>query len=131
VTLKAGQLVYVQPGGTTFSVVLDINLDKLVSGSLLIKGFSHELPSLPLIKLAIAGQNSDLAAGKIADTGIPADNFAGGNGLNALDGGSYQNAAHPPLTQKQLSLLINAKDPAHLVIGTPGGRGFISAPTFQ
>jgi FecR protein len=126
VTLKAGQLVYVQPGGTTFSAVLDINLDKLVNGSLLINGFSHELPSLPLIKLAIAGQNSDLAAGKIADTGVPADNYPGanGNGLSAIDDGNYQNATHPPLTQKQLSQLINAQDPAKLVLGTPGGRGF-------
>src|SRR5450755_135464 len=33
VTLKAGQLVFVLPGGTKFSRVLDINLAKLVAGS--------------------------------------------------------------------------------------------------
>jgi hypothetical protein len=124
VTLKAGQLVYVQPGGTTFSAVLDINLAKLVAGSLLINGFSHELPSLPRIKQAVAGQNSKLAAGNTVDTGVPADNYLGANGLNAIDDGNYQNAAHPPLTPKQLSALINAQDPAKLVLGTPGGRGF-------
>ena len=127
-TLKAGQLVYVLPGGKTLSAVLDINLDKLVAGSLLINGFSHELPSLPLIKLAVAGQNSDIAAGRIADTGIPADRFGGsslrGNGQNALDTGIYQTAAPQPLTRNQLNALVNLQDPAKPVLANPGARGF-------
>jgi len=41
VTLKAGQMVFVLPGGTTFSSVLDINLEKLAANSQLIHGFSH------------------------------------------------------------------------------------------
>jgi len=124
VTLKAGQMVFVLPGGTSLSPVLDINLDKLVAGSLLINGFSHELPSLPRIKQAIAGQNAELASGKIADTGVLADNYPGANGLNTMDDGNYQNAAHPPLTPKQLNALIDASNPAKLTLGTPGGRGF-------
>jgi len=42
-TLKAGQMVYVLPGGVGFSGVLNINLGKLVAGSLLLNGFSHSL----------------------------------------------------------------------------------------
>ena len=128
VTLKAGQLVFVLPGGNTFSPVLDINLDKLVSGSQLVNGFSHELSSLSLIQKAIAGQKSDLASGKTVDTGVSADNFvhppAHGNGLNTMDDGLYQVAAHPPLTKSQLNQLVNLQDPAKPVFGNPGGRGF-------
>jgi len=138
VTLKAGQLVYVQPGGKTFSVVLDINLDKLVAGSLLINGFSHELPSLPLIRQAMAAQHSEIASGKTVDTGIAADNFvnppAHGNGLDTMDLGTYEVAVPQPLTQKQLSQLVNNQDPAKPVFGNPGGRGFTpidSAPKPQ
>jgi len=127
VTLKAGQLVYVLPGGTTFSAVLDINLDKLVAGSLLINGFSHELPSLPRIKQAVAGQNAELASGKTVDTGVPADYFvnppAHGNGISTIDTGNYQTAAPPPLTKGQLNVLVNLQDPQKPIFANPGGRG--------
>ena len=131
VTLKAGQLVFVRPGGTTLSPVLDINLDKLVSGSQLVNGFSHELSSRTLIQKAIDGQKSDLASGKTVDTGVPADSFVNppnrGNGLNTMDPGVYQVAAHPPLTPGQLAQLINSQDPAKPVVSNPGGRGFMPA----
>jgi hypothetical protein len=127
VTLKAGQLVFVLPGGTRFSRVLDINLAKLVAGSQLIIGFSHTLSSLPLIQKAIDAQNAALASGQSVDTGISADNFvnppAQGNGLNMLDPGSYQNAAHPPLSPGQLANLVG-QSTSFEVFGTPGGRGF-------
>ena len=64
VTLKAGQLTYVLPGGKTIGPVLDINLDRLVAGSLLVNGFPDKLPSLPLIQQAIAKQNSEIASGR-------------------------------------------------------------------
>jgi hypothetical protein len=127
VTLTAGQEVFVLPGGTDFSQVLDINLDKLVSGSLLVNGFSHELSSRPLILVAIKGQDSKLASGAAADTGRPPEFFlppaGSGNGLNALDPGTYHMAAPAPLSRQQLSQLIS-QDPTQKVFGTPGGRGF-------
>lgn len=128
-TLTAGQLVYVRPGGKTFSAVLDINLGKLVAGSLLINGFSHELPSLPLIRRAMAAQHSELAAGRTVDTGVAADHFpsAPGNGLDTLDHGTYQVAVPPPLTPKQLSQLVPGPVAGKPVFGTPGGRGFAPA----
>jgi hypothetical protein len=132
VTLKAGQLVYVLPGGTTFSAVLDINLDKLVAGSLLINGFNHELSSLPAIQKAMTAQKSELASGRAVDTGLTADTFvnppAHGNGLDTMDLGTYQVAAPPPLTQKQLSqlttfVLLPGQNEPTPIFGNPGGRG--------
>jgi hypothetical protein len=135
VTLKAGQLVYVRPGGTTFSPVLDINLAKLVAGSQLVNGFSHELTSLPLIQQAMAAQNSEIASGRTVDTGVPADNFVNppgrGNGLDTMDPGVYQVAMHPPLTPAQLAQLtttirLPGSDFPTVLLGNPGGRGFTS-----
>jgi hypothetical protein len=127
-TLHAGQLVFVLPGGK-LSPVLDINLGKLVAGSHLVNGFSHPLASLPLIRAAIDRQDSQLASGQATDTGVPADQFAGsqppGNGLTSIDPGTYQNAAHPPLSAGQLANLINGQPKAGPPVnGTPGGRGF-------
>jgi len=116
VTLKAGQMVFVLPGGTTFSSVLDINLEKLAANSQLIHGFSHELSSLLLIQKAIDAQNAAIASGQTVDTGILADQFINppgqGNGFGSLDPGSYQVAAPQPLSGLQS--------------GNPGGRGFTS-----
>jgi hypothetical protein len=100
-------------------------LDKLVGGSLLVKGFSHELTSLPLILAAIHRQNSEIASGNASDTGEPPEFFlpppAPGNGLNTLDPGTYQNAAHPPLTAAQLQSLASGQSQG---VG-PGGRGIV------
>lgn len=132
VMLKAGQVVFVRPGGTAFSAVLDINLDKLVAGSLLIHGFTDELPSLPLIKKAIAAQNSEIASGKTVDTGVAADNFvnppAHGNGLDTMDLGTYRVAVPAPLTPKQVGQLtttvqLPGQNQPTVVLGNPGGRG--------
>ena len=68
-----------------------------------------------------------LASGQTVDTGISADNFvnppARGNGLNMLDHGSYQIAAHSPLSPAQLANLTGQAK-AFVVFGTPGGPGF-------
>lgn len=128
VTLKAGQLVFVAPNGTELSAVLDINLDKLVAGSLLVNGFTNALPSQPLIRSAVARQNNLLASGGAVDTGVSANNATNAPslalGLNSLDHGTYQNAAHPPLSAQKLANFFNPQ-PAVAVFGAPGGRGFI------
>jgi hypothetical protein len=127
VMLKAGQMVFVLPNGLTFSSVLDINLAKLVAGSLLINGFSHPLSSLPLIQAATDQQNSQLASGNATDTGVPADHFTGsqppGNGLDTISPGSYQNAAHSPFSRGQLANISNDQPKVGFVSGSPGGRG--------
>jgi hypothetical protein len=129
-TLHAGQMVFVLPGGTAFSAVLNINLDKLVGGSLLVKGFSDELSSLPLIMAAIQKQNSQIASGKATDTGLPAEKFASpqppGNGMGVISPGTYQNAVHQPLTDEQAnSLYLSSQNQFSPGLG---GRGLTPAP---
>lgn len=135
VTLKAGQEVFVLPGGTEFSKVFTINLDKLVGGSLLVKGFSHELSSWPLILAAIQNQDSEIKSGVASDTGVPPEFLlpppAPGNGQDVLDPASYQTANHSPLTLKQYNALTGqaSKGPPPSGVG-PGGRP-ISALGFR
>lgn len=102
VTLKAGQMVFVAAGGTEFSRVMDINLEKLVAGSLLVNGFNHPLPSAPLIQDAVRKQHSLIALGGAVDSGKPAE-----SGLASVDHGAYQTAAHPPLSFSQYKAIIN------------------------
>jgi len=130
VILTAGQEVFVLPGGTAFSPVFSINLDKLVGGSLLVKGFSHELSSMPLILVAIQDQNSKLKSGANSDTGQPPEFFlpppAPGNGQNVLDPATTQTATHPPLTPRQFNALVNAgQGPPPGNVG-PGGRTIVT-----
>jgi hypothetical protein len=138
-TLKAGQEVFVLPGGEKLSGVLNINLGKLVQGSQLVNGFSHELTSLPLIQAAIKEQDAALASGKATDTGLPPEFFIPppmpGNGLNVIDPASYQTAVHQPLTPAQFSSFFTKPGPASkpAPIGAPGGRNIapIGFPTPQ
>jgi quercetin dioxygenase-like cupin family protein len=74
-TLKAGQMIYILPNHTGFGPLLNINLGKLVNGSALVIGFTHPLPSLPLVQLAIHEQQLHLNTGQVVDTGTPADKF--------------------------------------------------------
>ena len=125
--LKAGQLVYVLPGGAGFSDVLDINLGKLVAGSQLVTGFSRPLPSQVLIQDAVEKQKRDFARGRAKDTGVSADDYVKsrppGNGLNALDSKSYQTAVHQPLTPTQIIQLGGG--PGANVRGGSGGTGVV------
>ena len=70
VRLKEGQLVFVLPGQNDFGPLLDINLEKLVAGSLLVNGFSTPLSSQTLINEAISRQKKKLAHGGAEDTGV-------------------------------------------------------------
>jgi hypothetical protein len=127
VTLKAGQLVFVLPGGKGFSKVLDINLGKLVGGSLLVNGFADQLSSLPLIQAAIEKQNRDIAKGRAKDTGVSPDDYVGWDtprdGLNAVDHVSYQTAVRLPVAEGQ-------QRPPGQGNGTggPGGNGQSPGP---
>jgi FecR protein len=124
--LNAGQLIFVLPGQSTFGPKLDINLGKLVAGSQLVNGFSHPLSSLPLIQQAIGRQNKEIAKGRAQDTGITANQIAGGplvgNGLDALDNHTYQSAVNTPLTAAQLQLItgVGVAAPARPNLGGSG-----------
>lgn len=115
VKLKAGQMVFVTPNGTELSSVLDINLEKLVAGSLLVNGFDHPLASEPRIRSAIARQKSLIASGNAMDTGKTLD-----NGSGSVDHTAYQTAAPQPLTFSQYGALGNSAIAGY----GPGGRSF-------
>ncbi len=122
-TLQAGQLVFVLPGGT-LSPVLNINLGKLVGGSLLVNGFPDQLSSLSLIETAVKTQNKLLKSGKAVDTGQPADVYfyPPGNGLDTIDHGTYQAGAPSPISPPQTGPNPSAGP------STPtgsGGRGIV------
>jgi hypothetical protein len=110
--------------------VLNINLAKLVAGSLLVKGFSHELPSVARINATIQKQDYRLRKGRAVDTGVSADEFVASskprNGLSALDHNSYQTAVHPALSSAQLFQLNRGQNPAGgQGTGGPGGAGLV------
>jgi len=128
-TLTAGQLVLVLPGGA-LSPVLNINLGKLVDSSLLVKGFSHGLSSLPLIVHSIQQQDSLLKSGTALDTGLSPGNYLNpptpGNGFNSLTPGNYQIAVPQPLSPNQYNRAVSG------TVGTQpgapagtGGRGIV------
>ncbi len=128
-SLHAGQLVYVLPGGH-LSPVLNINLGKLVSGSQLVKGFSHELSSLTLIQAAIQDQNNKLASGQATDTGMTPGSYltqpTPGNGVT-LTPGTYQTAVPQPLSPGQyFNAITPSQGPkAGFTPGGTGGRGIV------
>ncbi len=89
--IKAGQLIIVLPGDMSFGDLQNIDLAKLVAGSRLVHGFSHELPSMPLIQAAIAAQQS-------GQGGSPPQDFAGSDHKPGVDSNTYE--AGPPSTRR-------------------------------
>jgi len=124
-TLNAGQLVFVLPGGT-LSPVLNINLGKLVNGSLLINGFPDKLTSLPLINDAIRAQDKLLKSGRAVDTGWPVELYfyppMPGNGLDTIDHGTYGTGVPSPILPPGPKI-PGSTGPASN--GGSGGRGFV------
>ena len=132
--LDEGQMVFVLPAGGGFSPVLNINLERLIAGSLLVGGFSRELPSAERINTAVKKQSRQLEKGRAVDTGVSAEQFAAaasastmsGYGLNAIDQNSYKTAVHPALTREQLrQLVVIGADGQIEVVGGPGGVGVV------
>jgi hypothetical protein len=129
VNLRAGQMAFVLPTGVGFGNVLDINLGKLVAGSLLVNGFSRPLPSQFLINGAVEKQNYYLARGRAVDTGISADEFANNpkvaNGLSALDHNSYRASVHHAVSVGQFAGAPNANGQRGPGFAGPGGSGLV------
>jgi hypothetical protein len=123
IVLKAGQLVFVLPEGKGFSKALTINLGKLAANSQLVSGFSHPLPSIDLINMAIRQQNVLIVSGAAVDTGKSVNEFEDvpGNGQNGIDHSSHQIALHPNLTPSQVFALIESQRGT----GGPGGSGIV------
>jgi hypothetical protein len=132
VVLLAGQMVFVLPGEGGLSPVLNINLGKLVAGSLLVTGFSHDLPSSPKIHAAVEKQDHEIAIGRAQDTGEPADSAvgkmakrrggSGRNGVNTLDNTVYQANIGSPISAGAAAQLASGQGVAPRGVN-PGGRG--------
>ena len=132
VTLKAGQLVFILPGDRGFSKVMNINLSQLVKGAQLISGFGHQLSSLGLIELAINQQTKDLSKGRLNPSGLTVEQYIvqvfPGNGLNTLNGGSYQLAIPTPLTQDQINIITTDSGQTPLSGGSRNPQNFSPPP---
>ena len=98
VTLHPGQMVVVLPGQNDFGPVMDIDLAKLADSSLLIKGFSHELASWPLILAVIDDQKTR------GGTGTPASVLNG----NTLDNNTQQTGTGAPADRELLPAIGSA-----------------------
>jgi hypothetical protein len=127
--LKAGQIIFILPGGKGFSEVFDINLGKLVHGSLLVGGFSHPLPSMALIEAAIELQNKLLENGGATDTGKTVEEFASEHhffyGLNSIDNNSYGTGIHPPINEIQIEQIFATEGTPSSQFNQLSGDGFI------
>ena len=84
--IHAGQLIIVLPGAMSFGELQAIDLAALISGSNLVSGFSHELPSMGLIKLAITTQQGT----------SPLEDFSGSNPGPDLDNNTYRGGPASP-----------------------------------
>jgi hypothetical protein len=103
VTLHPGQMVVVLAGQTDFGPVLDIDLAKLLDTSLLLKGFSHDLDSLPLILAVIDEQKKASPAGT---------NYLSLLNKNSLDHNSQQTATGTPVSETDFFLQLETGTPA-------------------
>lgn len=97
VSLNAGQEFCLQPGSHGVFAVCEINLDQLVSGSLLVNGFSRPLPSLPLVLAAVQKQKGAIASSGGSKPGSPGYSpLAWSPGLNNI--AVPQQSAQPVIT---------------------------------
>jgi hypothetical protein len=116
-SLDPGQMTFILPGGNQLAPILIFRLDDLTKNSLLIKGFNHELDSMPLILREIEKQFKLIKSGKFSDTGLFAGNNAGPNQVEVLDVNSIQsdlnalnqkNNPNPQPTPAQMALAADA-----------------------
>ena len=74
--LEPGQMTFILPGGKQPSPIIIFRLDTQSKGSLLVSGFDHPLPSMPLINAEIVKQLQLIENGQAVDTGLVAGNSA-------------------------------------------------------
>ena len=83
--LDPGQMTFILPGTNQLAPVIIFRIDELIRNSLLIKGFSETLESLPLIQNQSDHQATLVRLGKLADTGLYAGDNANPNQVEVLD----------------------------------------------
>ncbi len=159
--LNPGQMTFVLPGANQLAPVIIFRLDELTLNSLLVKGFSQPLDSMPLIQNQVDKQLKLIASGKVSDTGLYAGDDASPNSvevldLNTLAGHNEMKPAAPPqspppppppapslsaaeaadalLIQSSLTDVTVPTPPVHVFTGTPfylTGNSFFNRQTFS
>ena len=126
VDLRAGQLVFVLPGGKDFGPVLTINLGKLVAGSKLVGGFAGELPSFGEIERAIAAQDRRIAKGRAEDTNYLVGDSATRDDVKVIDANTQGIAIRDALLSALNSDAVIDQpnlDPNRVSLNPPGFEG--------
>jgi hypothetical protein len=133
--LQPGQMTFVLPGGNQASPVIIFRLDDLVGNSQLVKGFSRDLPSLPLIQDQINKQLNDIRNGKLGDTGLQVGGDADAKGVQVIDLNTLQQILNqsyrnPEGFDAAISRDANIYQPSldDASIPTPPHRVFVDAP---
>ncbi|MEI9865629.1 MAG: hypothetical protein WDN00_13985 [Limisphaerales bacterium] len=88
-------MTYILPGGKQLAPVIMFRLDDLVAQSLLVKGFVHPLPSMPLLINEVNKQTKLIKSGKATDTGLLAGNNASALQVEVLDPNTIQQVVIP------------------------------------
>lgn len=129
--LAPGQMTFILPGGDQLAPIIVFRLDELVKNSLLVKGFTKPLASIPLIQDQIDRQRKLIKAGKASDTGLLVGDSATPNQVEVLDPNTIQADNHQPGGARK-ALSVDAmltgsslKDPS---IPTPPSRIFMNQP---
>jgi hypothetical protein len=129
--LTPGQMTFILPGGKQLAPIIVFRLDELVKNSLLVKGFTKPLTSIPLIQDQIDRQRKLIKQGKASDTGLLVGDSATPNQVEVLDPNTIQNDTQTSGGAKK-ALAANAtltgsslKDPQ---IPTPPARVFMNQP---
>lgn len=142
--LEPGQMTFILPGGNKLAPIIVFRLDSLTGNSLLVNGFNHPLPSLPLILQEIEKQIKLIQSGKLTDTGLDAGNNAGPNSVEVLDANTVQSAvnsrvqaalaADATINQPSLKDSTIPTPPAHIFLNAAfalAGNKFFAGQSFK
>ena len=128
--LDPGQMTFILPGGHLAPIVL-FKIDELTRHSLLVKGFAHPLPSLPLIAGEINRQNKLIKSGRLSDTGLLAGDNANCDQVEVLDPNTIQSTSNSKGAQVALGkdATLNQPSLTDSKIPSPPNRIFLN-PAF-
>jgi hypothetical protein len=142
--LEPGQMTFILPGGNQLAPIIVFRLDGLVGNSLLVNGFTHPLPSLPLIVNEVDKQTKLINSGKLTDTGLDAGNNAGPNSVEVLDANTVQSdvssrvqaalGSDATINQPSLKDATIPTPPAHIFLNaafTLAGNKFFAGQSFK
>jgi hypothetical protein len=128
--LSPGEMTFILPGGNRFAPIIVFRLDKLTEKSLLVKGFTEPLSSMPLIADQIAKQTKQIQSGRATDTGLLVGDNANENQVAVLDPNTIQTIVNSAGANTALGAdaTINQSSLADKSVPTPPNHVFTDAP---